>query len=172
MVNIPSRSADFQAVVRVVEITFTDLAGEHSVYQIEFADDAARTLSFEFEAGKITIPVNITPITNDEVGSTVLPDLTSAQLTEVTSTTVSIDAGVAPPVGGSIECRWSDTGWGPFNDENLAGRFATQTFTLPRLGKVQDYFLRQCDASTPPKYSRHSCALHIDFPQGTAEFNG
>jgi hypothetical protein len=65
---------------------------------------------------------------------------------------------------GLMEVRWSDFGWGPYNDQNLAGRFTTQTFTLPRLAKVQDYFLRQFDASTPPKYSRFSTALHIDFP--------
>jgi hypothetical protein len=62
------------------------------------------------------------------------------------------------------ELRWSDSGWGEFNDENLAGRFTTQAFTLPRLSRVEDYFLRQFDASIPPKYSRHSAALHIDFP--------
>jgi hypothetical protein len=62
------------------------------------------------------------------------------------------------------EVRWSDAGWGEFNDENLAGRFTTQSFTLPRLSRVEDYFLRQFDASVPRKYSRHSSALHIDFP--------
>ena len=65
---------------------------------------------------------------------------------------------------GLMEVRWSDFGWGPYNDQNLAGRFTTQTFTLPRLSKVQDYFLRQFDGSTPPKYSRFSAALHIDYP--------
>src|SRR3984893_6074487 len=62
------------------------------------------------------------------------------------------------------EVRWSDSGWGPYNDENLAGRFTTQIFTLPRLSKVQNYFLRQFDGSVPPKYSRQSAALHVDFP--------
>jgi len=63
-----------------------------------------------------------------------------------------------------VEVRWSDFGWGPFNDQNLAGRFTTQTFTLPRLAKVQDYYLRQFDGSTPPRYSRFSAALHVDYP--------
>jgi hypothetical protein len=63
-----------------------------------------------------------------------------------------------------VELRWSDSGWGEFNDENLAGRFTTQTFTLPRLSKVEDYFLRQYDASSPRKYSRHTTALHVDMP--------
>ena len=63
-----------------------------------------------------------------------------------------------------VEVRWSDSGWGPYNDENLAGRFTSQIFTLPRLSKVQNYFLRQFDGSVPPKYSRQSAALHVDFP--------
>jgi len=163
-VNLPSCSASFQAVVREVEIAFEDLAGEHSLYKIRFADDSAGALSFAIEASKITTALNITPITIDQVGNTALPDLTSAQVTQVASTTASIDAGILPQSGGGIEVRWSDSGWGQSNEQNLAGRFITQTFTLPRLAKVQDYFLRQYDASVPPKYSRHSAALHIDFP--------
>ena len=163
-VNVPSCSASFRAVVREVEIAFEDLAGEHSLYKIQFADDAAKTLSVELEAAKVTNPLNITPITIAQVGTTVLPDLTSAQVTQVASTTASIDAGIAPQSGGGIEVRWSDGGWGPYNDENLAGRFTTQIFTLPRLSKVQNYFLRLYDASVPPRYSRESAALHIDFP--------
>ena len=162
--NVPSCSANFEAVVREVEIIFEDLAGEHSLYKIQFADDAARTLSFVTEAAKVAIALNIGPITTAQVGNTVLPDLTSAQVTQVASTTTSIDIGISPPSGGGVEVRWSDSGWGQFNDQNLAGRFTTQTFTLPRLSKVQDYFLRQFDASVPPRYSRASAALHIDFP--------
>ncbi len=60
------------------------------------------------------------------------------------------------------EVRWSDAGWGPYNDQNLAGRFTTQIFTLPRLAKA-NYFLRQYDSSVPPRYSRYSAALHIDY---------
>ncbi|HKW16203.1 MAG TPA: hypothetical protein VJO35_01720 [Terriglobales bacterium] len=163
-VNVPSCSANFQAIVREVEITFTDLAGEHGMYEIGFADDSAKTLSFDFQTAKVETPINIPQITNVQVGSTVLADLTSAQIVDVASTTVNIDAGLTPSSGGGIEVRWSDSNWGPSNDENLAGRFTTQIFTLPRLTRVQDYFLRQYDASSPPKYSRVSAALHVDFP--------
>jgi hypothetical protein len=162
--NIPSRLANFQAIVRQVEIAFRDLAGEHSVYKIQFADDPARTLSFEMEVAKVTTPLAMSPVTNAQVGTTVIADLTSAQITQVASTTASIDAGISPPTGGGFEVRWSDSGWNQFNDQNLAGRFTTQAFTLPRLSRVEDYFLRQFDASVPPRYSRHSTALHIDFP--------
>jgi hypothetical protein len=62
------------------------------------------------------------------------------------------------------EVRWSDAGWGPDNDRNLVGRFSTQSLVLPRLTKVQNYFLRQYDSSVPPRYSRYTTALHLDYP--------
>jgi hypothetical protein len=62
------------------------------------------------------------------------------------------------------EVRQNDYGWGQANDRNLLGRFNTQTFSLPRLATTQDYFLRLYDNSSPPKYSRYSAALHIDYP--------
>jgi len=82
----------------------------------------------------------------------------------VTSTTVQVDAGLAPGSGLGIEVRAHDYGWGPANDRNLLGRFSTQTFSLPRLARTQDYFLRLYDNSSPPRYSRHSAALHLDYP--------
>ena len=42
--------------------------------------------------------------------------------------------------------------------------FTGRSFTLPRLARIQDYYLRQYDASSPPKYSRYSTALHVDYP--------
>jgi hypothetical protein len=62
------------------------------------------------------------------------------------------------------EVRSHDFGWGPSNDRNLLGRFATQTFTLPRLARTQNYFLRLYDNSSPARYSRYSAALHVDYP--------
>jgi len=62
------------------------------------------------------------------------------------------------------EVRRSNAGWGPGNDRNLVGRFATQAFTIPRLSEVQDCYLQQYDNSMPPKYSRYSAALHVDYP--------
>ncbi|HJT71349.1 MAG TPA: hypothetical protein VJ731_14210, partial [Terriglobales bacterium] len=163
-VDLPSRSANFQAIVREVEIQFRDLAGDHSWYSLKFADAAARSVSFEFETSTISAALNVPSLTTAQVGITSIADLTAAQITDVESTMVTIDAGIAPIGGGGIEVRWSDSGWGQFNDENLAGRFTTQTFTLPRLSKVEDYYLRQYDASSPPRYSRHTTALHVDMP--------
>ncbi len=163
-INMPSRSANFTGIVREVAIGVRDLQGEHSSYKITFANDAAETLSFEFESAKASIPIGLQELDADEVSSAYLVALTGAAITTITSTTVSIDTGSAPIAGGGFEVRWSDTGWGQANDRNLVGRFGTQTFTVPRLSKAQGYFLRQYDASVPPKYSRYTCALYVNYP--------
>jgi len=163
-INVPSRGAIFPAIVSEVEITIKNLEGEHFSYKIKFANDAAKPLAFEFEPTKATTSLFVNQLTNAQVGVTYLADLTAAVITQVTSTTVSVDAGMAPASGGGIEVRWSDAGWGPGNDRNLVGRFATQAFTIPRLSRVQDCYLQQYDNSVPPKYSRYSAALHLDYP--------
>jgi hypothetical protein len=163
-IDVPSRAAAFSAIVNQVEITIKNLQGEHSTYKIKFANDAAKALAFEFEASKATTSLFVNQLRNAQVGTSYLADLTSAEITQVTSTTVSIDAGVAPVNGGGIEVRWSDAGWGPGNDRNLVGRFTAKAFTIPRLSRVQDCYLQQYDNSLPPRYSRFSAALHLDYP--------
>jgi hypothetical protein len=69
-----------------------------------------------------------------------------------------------PALTSVIEVRENDYGWGQANDRNLLGRFSTEAFSLARLAETQDYFLRLYDASSPPKYSRYSAALHVDYP--------
>jgi hypothetical protein len=162
--NIPSRAAVFSAIVREVDIDIKDVQDERSYYKIKFANDAATPLAFEVEGTLVTSSLVVTQITNSQVGTNYLADLTDAEVTVVGSTTINVDAGVAPPSGGGFEVRWSDVGWGQGHDRNLVGRFANQTFTLARLSQVQDYYLRQYNASSPPIYSRVSTALHVDYP--------
>jgi hypothetical protein len=162
--NVPSRSAVFSSIVTAVEITLKNLDGEHFAYKIMFANDAAKALAFEFQGTGIANLPQVNQFTNAEVGTTYVADLTAAEITLVSSTTVTVDAGLAPISGGGIEVRWSDSGWGPGNDRNLVGRFTSETFTVPRLSRVQNCYLRQYDASVPPKYSRFTAALHLDYP--------
>lgn len=163
-VDVPSRGANFSALIHQVNIEVNDIDGEHSRYQIQFADDAAKPVAFEFDAGKLTDLSNLTVETVATAGTSFLDDLTSAAITQVSSTTVTIDAGFSPGTGEGIEVRRSDLGWNQGNDRNLVGRFGSQVFTVPRLSRVQDYFLRRYDASTPARYSRFSAALHLDYP--------
>ena len=164
-VNVPSRGAAFDAIVRRVGIALADPADDRGVYTIEFANDQAAPLAYQDEASAAMIPLQDRPprVNTSQVGAYYLPSLTNAQVTAVSSTTVTVDAGMAPS-GWGIEVRAHDYGWGPGNDRNLLGRFGTETFTLPRLTRTQSYFLRLYDASSPPRYSRYTAALHVDYP--------
>ena len=162
-VNAPSRAIQFRATVREVEIEVVDPADDRSKYRIAFANDAASSLACEFDKAMLREPLEIVMSTSG-TEALYLDALASAEITAVTSTTVTIDAGLAAPSGGGVEVRRSDSGWDFQNDRNLIGRFTTRTFTVPRLARAQDYWLRQYDASSPAKYSRYSTLLHVDYP--------
>jgi len=165
-VNVPSRGASFTAVVRQVGIELLDPANDRGFYLIEFANDLAQPLAAEFTSSATVIALQDMPpvLASLQVGAYYLVNLSNAQITQVTSTTVQIDAGAAPANGTGVEVREHDYGWGQSNDRNLLGRFSTQAFTLPRLARTQNYFLRLYDNSSPPRYSRYSAALHVDYP--------
>jgi hypothetical protein len=165
-VNVPSRGAAFAAIVRQVEIQIADPADDRGLYKIEFANDLAAALAMQSEVTLTTVPLQDMPplLATTQVGAYYQVNLTDAQVTAVTSTTVAVDTGMAPPSGCGFEVRAHDYGWGESNDRNLLGRFSAQTFTLPRLARTQNYFLRLYDSSSPPRYSRYSAALHVDYP--------
>jgi hypothetical protein len=165
-VNVASRGAAFTAIVRKVTIEVADPADDRGMYTIEFANDLAAPLGYQEAGSAITIPLEDMParLATTQVGAYYLANLTEAQITQVSSTTVSVDAGMTPASGWGIEVRAHDYGWGVANDRNLLGRFTTETFTLPRLARTQNYFLRLYDNSSPPRYSRYAAALHVDYP--------
>ncbi|HEV2397789.1 MAG TPA: hypothetical protein VGS27_12660 [Candidatus Sulfotelmatobacter sp.] len=166
VVNVPSQGASFSAVVRKVGIDIMDPASDHSMYSVEFANDFAAPLAHELSGSTSVVPLQDMPprLTTTQVGNYYLASLSDAQITEVSSTTAQVDVGTAIARGCGVEVRAHDYGFGSANDRNLLGRFTTQTFTLPRLARTQTYFLRLYDSSTPPRYSRYSAALHVDYP--------
>lgn len=163
-VNVPSRGASFLAIIREASLAVLDLAGETVRYTLNFVDAGDPSLDFAFATALVEEAQVLTPIDVTQVGATYLADLTNAEFTAITSTTVTIDAGFTPPAGWGIEVRYSDTGWGAGNSRNLIGRFTTGSFALPRYGRGQSYFLRNYDNSSPAKYSRYSTALYVDYP--------
>ncbi|MGA8878816.1 MAG: hypothetical protein WB555_24955, partial [Candidatus Korobacteraceae bacterium] len=183
-ISVPSRGADFNAIVRQVELEVVSLADDRSHYDIKFANDACDPLALKFDAVALPEPAGTvydlgTPSSSPLIdslsaariydtgtpsSSLYINSLTAAQVTNVIATEITMDAGVAPPTGGGIEVRRSDGGWGPGDSDNLAGRFTTQQFTMPRLERVQGYYLRQYDGSSPAKYSRYSVLLRVDYP--------
>ncbi len=165
-VNVPSRNATFNAIVRKVSIEVADPADDRGVYTIEFANDLAVPLARQDGAGTASVPLQDTPaqLSTTQVGFYYLENLTDAQITAVTSTTVSVDVGMAISGGLGIEVRAHDYGWGVSNDRNLLGRFSTETFSLARLARTQTYFMRLYNGALPPQYSRYAAALHVDYP--------
>jgi len=55
------------------------------------------------------------------------------------------DMGAEPPIGGSYEVRYTDSNWGCDNGGNLAGRFTTQQFRLPRTTQNSVIFIKAQD---------------------------
>ena len=163
-VNVPSRVATFAAVIREVDVEIVDIAGENSRYTLKFADAGDPALDFSFVTALVKQTQVLTPIDVTMVGSVYLADLTDAEVTSVTSVTVTIDVGFTPVAGGGIEVRYTDAGWGMNNNRNLVGRFTSRGFSVTRYARSQTYFLRSYDGSTPPKYSRYSASLHVDYP--------
>jgi hypothetical protein len=163
-VNVPSRMASFAAIVREVDVEIVDIAGENSRYTLRFVDVGDPSLDFAFVTALVKQPKVLTPIDVNVVGNVYLADLTDAEVTNVTSTTVTIDVRFTPVAEGGIEVRYSDAGWGVDNSRNLVGRFTSSSFTLTRYARAQTHFLRSYDGSAPPKYSRYSTALHVDYP--------
>jgi hypothetical protein len=163
-VSVPSRLATFSAIVREVDVEIADIAGENSRYTLRFVDAGDPSLDFAFVTALMKQTQVLTPMDVSAVGSFYLADLTDAEVTNVTSTTVTIDVGFTPVAGGGIEVRYSDEGWGVGYNGNLVGRFTNESFTLTRYARAQTYFLRSYDGSGPPKYSRYSTALHVDYP--------
>jgi len=143
-----------------------DPVNDRGMYTIEFANDLAASPALQDASSGTTVPLQDLPVrlSTTQVGAYYLANLTDAQITQVSSTTAEVDAGIAPTGGGGIEVRAHDYGWGVANDRNLLGRFNTQTFSLPRLARTQNYFLRMYDSSSPPRYSRYAAALHVDYP--------
>lgn len=163
-IDAPARGAAFTAIVREVDIDLADLGGDNSLYTLKFVGAGDPGLDFEFQAATATQATAMAATEADAIGNVYLPDLIASAVTNVTSTTVTMDAGFTPGAGEGIEVRSSDAGWGMENDRNLTGRFTSSSFTVPRFSRVQDYFLRRYDSSSPPRYSRYSAGLHVDYP--------
>ena len=159
-----SRKANFSAIVREVDIQVMSLAYDRSEYVVRFANDPAEQLAAKFAKATLPDPLPIPLTTSGPSSALYLPSLTSAQVTNVIATQITLDAGTTAPAGGGFEVRQSDGGWGASSDGNLVGRYTTQAIVLPRLSRIQEYVLRQYDGSTPAKYSRQSALVHVDYP--------
>ncbi|MDR3765010.1 MAG: hypothetical protein P4M01_13045 [Acidobacteriota bacterium] len=164
-VNATRWGATFTALVREVEIAFAALSDRWARYTVQMANDAAELLGLKCGNAQHALPAPVvTSQSTDNALTRPLP-LEEARFTTWTASTMTVDAGTAPPAGGGIEVRVEgDWGWGMTINQNLVGRYTTQTITLPNTDVTQTFYLRQYDASTPPRYSPYSTVLTMEVP--------
>ena len=158
-INAPSHGCAADVIVREVEIESADPANERSWYKVKFANDAAEPVAI------VTRPATAAQKQKLELRDPTvfaLPGLPQAQVTNITSTQVTIDAGCDPLAGGGFEVRWDDSGWGPQGGRNLVIRLNARVITVPRLSRVMSYWIRQYDSAA--RYSRSATLLHVDYP--------
>lgn len=156
LLAVTSISANLSAnlVVRSVELELLCGAPGLVKYVVSFANDWADALAVKTSA---TIPVDAWLPQQPE---TTPPLANLASLTfSITSSAITVNAGVTPPTGGGFEVRRRDWSFGPGTDSDLVLRSPVNSFTIPREAAVEQYYVRMYDGSTPPNYSRFSSAV-------------
>ena len=155
-----------RVVVRRVDIANGMACPEWMTYRIAFANDWAEGLGLtlsEAIAADALLPQTALSSTTLP-GSSVLGDLQQLQAVSATGVALQVDAGMDPPAGGGFEVRRRDGDFGPGVDQDLVLRSPVRSFSIPREGQVERYFVRMFDGSTPPLYSRFSSAVFTDLP--------
>jgi hypothetical protein len=149
-------------IVRRVEIVDGMACPEVLTYRMAFANDWAEglglTLSEAIAADALLPQTALTAPGN------VLANLQQLQVVSATGIALQVDAGTAPPAGGGFEVRRRDGDFGPGVDQDLVLRSPVRSFSIPREGQVEHYYVRMYDASTPSVYSRFSSAVFTDLP--------
>ncbi len=148
-------------VVRAVSIEVGSSSPDLTKYKIEFANDWADALSLRLSTA---VPKDAWLPQQAETAVTVLPNLAALAIASVTGSAIQIAAGAAPPTGGGFEVRRRDWYFAPGNDADLVLRSPVPNFTIPREAAIEQYYIREYDASIPPNYSRFSSAVFINVP--------
>ena len=159
---VESGGKTMSVVVRRVEIADEMASPELLTYRIAFANDWAEGLGLTLS--EAIAADALLPQTALNAPGNVLANLQQLQVVSATGTALQVDAGTAPPAGGGFEVRRRDGDFGPGVDQDLVLRSPVRTFSIPREGQVEHYYVRMYDASTPPVYSRFSSAVFTDLP--------
>jgi len=160
-VDAVSTGVNANLVVRAVTIEAGSSSPDLTKYTIEFANDWAEALSMKLSS---TVPKDVWLPQQAETAVTVLANLAGLTISSVTGSAIQIAAGTAPPTGGGFEVRRRDWYFAPGSDSDLVLRSPVVNFTIPREAAIEQYFIRQYDASSPPNYSRFSSAVFINVP--------
>jgi hypothetical protein len=163
---VTSGGETMSVIVRRVDIVDGMACPEVLTYRMAFANDWAEGLGLtlsEAIAADALLPRTALNVTSP-LGGNVLANLQQLQVVSATGTALQVDAGMAPPAGGGFEVRRRDGDFGPGVDQDLVLRSPVRSFSIPREGQVEHYYVRMYDGSTPPVYSRFSSAVFTDLP--------
>ena len=145
LLNSPSTNLDAQVVVRTVTVSYSASYPDLVEYAIQFANDWADDLAIKTSA---TVPADAwLPAL---VAPTWLANLTSLTVTTLNGTTVAINTGITPPIGGGFEVRLRDFVFMPGEDPTLVLRGTLPTLTWSRQTANDRFYIRMDDAATPP----------------------
>ena len=158
---ITSGTQTISVVVRRVDIVDGMTCPEVLTYNIAFANDWAEGLGLTLSEA---IAADALPAAALSSPGNVLADLQQLQVVSATEAVLQVDAGTVPPVGGGFEVRRRDGDFGPGVDQDLVLRSPVRSFSIPREGQVERYYVRMYDGSSPPLYSRFSSAVFTNLP--------
>ncbi len=159
LLNAPSTNLNAQVIVRSVKVIYSASLPESVNYEIAFANDWADDLAI---VTSTTVPIwTWLPA---PVNPNYLANLNNLTVTTLNGSTVTVNAGVAPPTGGGFEVRLRDYSFQAGEDPTLVVRGPEQTLTFSRVSASDRFYIRMYDGSTPPNYSEFSTALFINLP--------
>jgi hypothetical protein len=145
--------------VRAVKLSYRASVPDLVEYAIAFANDWACDLAI-----KTSVAVPADAWLPAPVAPTVLANLNGLTVTALNGSTVSINAGAAPPTGGGFEIRRRDFAFLPGEDPGLVMRATVANMIFSRETANDRFYIRMYDGSTPPNYSEFSAALFINLP--------
>lgn len=159
LLNASSANLNAQVVVRAVKVTYAPSLPDLVEYEIAFANDWADDLAIKTSS---TVPANAwLPA---QAGATPLANLNELTVTALTGSTITINTGTAPPVGGGFEVRLRDFCFMPGEDPTLVTRTTVENITFSRMSAIDRFYVRMYDGATPPNYSEFSAALFLNLP--------
>jgi hypothetical protein len=171
--NLTTSGDTLSVIVRRVTVSTQGESPETLAYRIAFANDWAEGIGIKLSETietDVILPETALDLTTG--ASPALPAHVLANLQQLTvapaSTSLTVDAGLAPPTGGGFEVRRRDGGWGTGIAGSASGdlvlRSPVRGFSIPIAAAEEIFYLRMYDASTPPLYSRYSAAIVNHLP--------
>jgi hypothetical protein len=162
LLALNANGSTMSVIVRRVTIVDSAAMPEVLRYKMEFANDWAEGLGLKLS--EAIAADALLPQTALSAPGNMLANLQQLQVVSSTGTALQVDAGMAAPAGGGFEVRRRDWDFGAGVDQDLVLRSPVRSFSIPREGQVERYYVRMYDASTPPVYSRFSSAVFTDLP--------